>query len=188
VRTRNIRKFLSEDLGLDLTDPNLKDTPNRIYKMFSEELLCNSDCEFPGFTTFPNTKKYDQIVGLELIEFVSVCSHHFIPFYGTAWFYYIPRYELVGASKPARCILHYAKRPQLQETLCHDVLNKFMELVRPIGAMIYLSGKHGCMSHRGVKQPNMQMSTSAVAGAFRTEKEMESKALQMIQISLLHNK
>ncbi len=186
--SKHLKKYLEESLGLDLNDPNLKDTAIRMNKMFKKELLCNTFTEFEGFTTFPNSRKYNQIVGLERIDFVSVCSHHMIPFHGKAWFYYIPNELLIGASKPVRCIIHYSKKPQLQEELGHEVITQFVKYIQPKGAMIYMSASHGCMSLRGVKQPNMLMSTSVVEGIFKTEKELELKALQMIQISLLNNR
>jgi GTP cyclohydrolase I len=112
-------------LGLDLTDPNLTGTPSRIIKMLQTELLCNIG-KRPGpniIRSFPNDKKYDEIVLLDNIPFVSMCSHHFLPFPGLAWFAYVPDKQLIGASKPSRILDFFAAKPQLQENLASEVVD-----------------------------------------------------------------
>ena len=75
-----MKRVLEEGLGLDLTDPNLKDTPVRISRMYCQELFSGLTEEPPKITTFPNTEKYDEMIFVDNSPFVSVCSHHFLPF------------------------------------------------------------------------------------------------------------
>ena len=113
-RTKELfEALISEGLELNLEDPNLKDTPDRLMRMY-EELIYNIEC--PSLTTFPNTG-FDEIVMLDNIPFTSLCSHHFLPFTGFAWFLYLPDQKLIGASKIARLIQYYGNRPQLQENM-----------------------------------------------------------------------
>lgn len=188
------RLFMTEGMGLDLTDPNLIDTPERVAKMFGKEFFHNMNKEFPAsaFSKFPNTEKYNQITMLDNIHFTSMCSHHFLPFSGKAWFLYIPgaysmgeNDTLVGASKPARLIAHYAARPQLQENLCHQVMNRFIEVMQPTGAMLVMRAVHGCMSSRGICQyNNAGMTSSAIYGSFEnTATRLEG--LELIKLSTI---
>jgi GTP cyclohydrolase I len=163
---------LRDGMGLDLSDPNLIDTPKRIAKMWCNEFCCNVGVEFDDYSCFPNDKEYDQIIVSDTIEFVSMCSHHFLPFSGKAWIAYMPVKKLVGASKMTRVTKHYAARPQLQENLCHEILHNFVKKVEPSACMIIMKAVHGCMSCRGVNQPNQKMITSAVYGK---AKEMSFK-------------
>jgi len=179
------RKVMTEGLKLDLSDPNLSETPNRVARMYCDELLRNVNKEFDALTCFPNNKKYDQIVMLDRIFFVSMCSHHLLPFSGYAWVLYVPNEKLVGASKMARLVTHYAKRPQLQEHLCHEVLEVFDTVVQPKGTMVVMRAIHGCMRCRGVNQySGAGMMSSAVSGIFLEDTSMEQKGLEMIKISL----
>lgn len=184
------RKLMEEGLGLDLTDANLVDTPARVARMYCDELLCNIDKEFIDSTTvLPNEKGYDQIILLDRIFFVSMCSHHFLPFLGHAWILYVPDKFLVGASKPSRLLSHYAARPQLQEHLCHEVIEVFDREVEPKGSMVAIRAVHGCMKCRGVKQySGSGMMSSAVSGIFLDDPFMEVKGLEMIKISLMDGK
>jgi GTP cyclohydrolase I len=176
---------LQEGLGLDMTDPNLADTPKRIAKMYVEEFFKGKEKDFDSITTFPNEDNYQQIILLDRIHFVSVCSHHFLPFVGLAWLGYIPDKLLVGASKPSRIIAHYAARPQLQERLCHQVITRFEEAVKPRGTILVMRAVHGCMSHRGAKQiGGAGMITSAVSGVFEKDAKARAEAMDLINLSL----
>jgi len=182
----HFKRFMQEGLGLDLSDPNLSETPQRVAKMFCEELLCNCSSEFDGFKTFPNDRGYDQIICSDIISFVSLCAHHFLPFTGHAWIFYIPRDRLVGTSKMVRLVNHYSCRPQLQENLAHDIAERFESIIFPRGVMVFLRAIHGCMKCRGVKQQSGSgMMTSVVRGDFLDDVSLEQKGLAMVRISLL---
>jgi GTP cyclohydrolase I len=178
--------ILKEGLGFDLSDPNLIDTPKRMAKMYCHEFFRNVNKDFDNFKAFPNSHKYNQIIMSDCIHFVSMCSHHFLPFSGKAWVLYIPKDKLVGASKMSRVVEHYSKRPQLQENLCHEILNSFVKAVDPQGAMVVMHAEHGCMVHRGVNQYNgSNFMTSAVHGIFLSDPLLEQKGFDLIRISLM---
>lgn len=182
-------KVLVEGLGFDLLDPNLMDTPKRLAKMYCQEFFENVGKDFDDFKAFPNIHKYNQIIMSDSIHFVSVCSHHFLPFSGRAWILYIPGDKLVGASKMAKLVNHYSKRPQLQENLCHEIVNRFFEIVEPEGVMVVMRAEHGCMKHRGAKQyDGANLVTSAVKGSFADNPYMEEKGFDLIRISLMDRK
>ncbi len=180
------RNVISEGLGLDLSDPNLKDTPNRIARAYCQEFFENTGKEPEGnlLKTFPNNHHYDEIIMFDNIPFTSMCSHHFLPFSGLAWFLYIPNELLLGASKPARTIEFFTKQPLLQEHLSHLISTFLQEEVKPLGTMLVMRAVHSCMACRGVKTGlSSGMTTSQTTGYFRsTPTKME--ALQLIQLSL----
>ncbi len=182
------RALMKEGLGSDLTDPNLADTPKRIAKMY-KEFFKGEGIEFDGLTVFPNTEGYDEIVLLDNIHFVSMCSHHLLPFAGLAWVAYIPDKLVLGASKPARVISHYGARPQLQENLCEQVVSYLQEELKPKGVMVVMRAIHGCMSNRGVNQyAGAGMMTSSLRGVFKNDKSAKDEALDLIKMSIMLNK
>jgi len=178
------KNLMVEGLGLDLSDPNLLGTPKRIAKMYSE-MFSGIDSEFKGLTVFPNDKQYDEIILFDNIFFVSMCSHHFLPFYGHAWVAYIPDKVVVGASKPARVINHFAAKPHLQENLCNEVTSFLFDKLDPKGIMVVMRAEHGCMKCRGVKQyDGSGMLTSSVKGVFKSDLSAKSEALSLISLSM----
>lgn len=183
----NFHQLMSKGLGFDMTDPNLKDTPQRVERMYND-LFKNVGKEFSGMTSFPNSEDYDQIVLMDNIHFTSVCSHHFLPFTGKAWFAYLPDKKLMGASKAARVITHYAAQPQLQENLCQQVTNYIENDLQPKGIMLVMRAIHGCMSCRGVYQyDGAGMMTSSIRGVFK-DPAARNEVMDLIKLSVMMEK
>ena len=72
-------------------------------------------------TTFPNDEGYDELVLARAIPFQTVCEHHLLPFSGVAHVGYLPGERILGLSKLARLVHHFAARPQTQERLTKQV-------------------------------------------------------------------
>lgn len=180
-----LTRMLTEGLGLDLTDPNLSETPDRIARTYCQEFFSGLNPDnTPKITVFPNDQNYNEIIMMDNIPFVSMCSHHFLPFQGLAWFMYIPKRLLIGASKVSRIITHIAARPQLQERLTSEVMNFFVQKLEPQGAMLVMRAVHGCMSCRGIKQGlDGGMVTSAVYGSFAELVSTRNEGLELIKLS-----
>jgi GTP cyclohydrolase I len=175
VRVAARFRDVMEALGLDLTDPNLVDTPRRVARAYGELFAGLDPGAEPELRTFPNTEGYSQIVALTGIPFHSVCAHHFLPFFGTAHVAYLPQDRVVGLSKLARVVDYYARRPQIQERLTEQVIGLLFRKLRPAGAMVVVEARHFCMEMRGVAKPGAVTTTSALRGAFadgRTRQEL----------------
>jgi len=169
LSVKDIMASLAKVFPLDLKDPNFKDTPNRVARAWIEMFsgLGVKDKDVLG-TFFPSGK-YNQIILLKDIEYVSMCSHHFMPFTGMAHVGYIPntsKNNVCGLSKLARLVDKYAIQPQLQERMCQQIMQALKKHIKPSGAMVILEGKHSCLGCRGIKKSRSKMITSAVDGDF----------------------
>jgi len=161
------RGFL-ESLGLDLEDPNLVGTEHRVARAY-QEILGGLRSAEPRLSTFPNTKRYAGIVSVTDVPFYSICSHHFLPFFGAAHLAYVPRERLVGLSKLTRVIDFYARRPQLQEELTEQIAALLDERLAPAGLIVSIEARHLCMEMRGVSRPGVTTRTTAVRGTLEDE-------------------
>ena len=155
-----------ELLGLDLHDPNLADTPERVAKMYLEMFAGLAQGARPKITVFPNDEHYTAMVMEKDIPFYSMCSHHFVPFYGHAHLAYIPNEKIVGLSKMPRILEFYARRPQLQERLTEQVAGFLEQELDPQGVMVVIEARHLCVEMRGVEKPGALTVTSAIRGIF----------------------
>ncbi len=176
---RHVRGLL-EELGLDLTDHNLRRTDVRVAKMYLEMFSGLDHQTEPAVTTFPNEEGYSHMVMERDIPFYSMCSHHLVPFYGKAHIAYIPDDRIMGLSKFARILDFYARRPQLQERLTEQVVSYFEEELKPRGAMVVIEARHLCLEMRGVKKPGVMTVTSAIRGAFH-EKAVREEFLDLLR-------
>jgi GTP cyclohydrolase I len=161
----HVRRVI-EILNLDLSDPNLTGTPERVAKMYLEMFGGLAEGAEPNITFFPNDEHYTAMVIEKDIPFYSLCAHHFIPFYGHAHVAYVPKDQIVGLSKLPRIVEFYARRPQLQERLTEQVAGFLAEKLCPQGVMVVVEARHLCVEMRGVKKSGALTVTSAIRGIF----------------------
>jgi GTP cyclohydrolase IA len=155
-------------LGFNLVDdPQMMGTPERVAKMYVEELFKGCYMEEPKITSFPNTNHYDEMIFEGNIDVKSVCSHHIIPFVGKAHVAYIPKKDgkVIGLSKFNRIVDFYCRRPQIQEELTTQIHNYIEKLISPLGVAVMIEAEHMCVKVRGVQQ-NSTMITSKLSGVF----------------------
>ena len=158
----------------------LKDTPQRVAKMY-EEVFSGLTVDPKDLVTIFETEGHEEMVILRDIPFYSMCEHHLLPFYGKAHIAYIPTKErLSGLSKLARVVEAVSKRPQLQERITTQVADTLMKVLKPFGVLVIVEAEHLCMTMRGVKKAGSKMTTSAVRGVFQDREATRMEALHLI--------
>lgn len=164
--------LLLEGLGEDCTRAGLKDTPERVARMYEE--ICGGMWESPEEHLVKRFPIEDGGMVLEKdISFYSLCEHHLMPFFGKAHIAYIPNKEVVGLSKLARTVEVFARRLQLQEQMTAQIADAVMEELKPKGVMVQLEAEHLCMTMRGVKKPGSKTVTLACRGEFEKKENQE---------------
>jgi len=114
------------------------------------------------------------------IEFFSLCEHHLLPFFGKMHVAYLPNEKVVGLSKLPRIVDIFARRLQIQERLTQQIAETLQELVEPRGVGVICEARHFCMMMRGVEKQHSGTVTSAMLGAFRTNKETRDELLSLV--------
>lgn len=147
--------------GYDPNSEHMKKTALRFVSMMKE--LTTPDPTFE-FTTFES--KSDEMVVLSPIPFYTLCAHHVVPFFGEAHVAYIPDRKIAGLSKFARLVKQTAKGLWVQENLTQRVADRMTEYLAPLGVGVIMQAEHLCMAMRGVKQPGVVTTTSAMQGVF----------------------
>src|SRR3954466_7969268 len=162
-------------LGVRTDDESLRATPGRMARAYAE--LFTS----PAFdlTTFPNDEGYDELVLARSIPFRSVCEHHLLPFYGAAHVGYLPGARILGLSKLARVVEHYACRPQVQERLTKQVADWLQSQLDPRGVGVVIEAEHSCMTLRGVQATGSSTMTSTLLGLLRSDARSRSEFLAL---------
>ncbi len=152
-------------LGLSIDDEGLQGTPGRMARAYAELFTPR---EF-NLTTFPNDEGYDELVLARDIPVRSVCEHHLLPFSGVAHVGYLPGERIVGLSKLARVVEHFASRPQVQERLTKQVADWLGGQLHPKGVGVVIEAEHSCMTLRGVRAAGSRTVTSALQGILRED-------------------
>jgi GTP cyclohydrolase I len=130
-------------------------------------------------TTFPNTDGYDELVIAKSIPFSSLCEHHLLPFHGVAHVGYIPNESIVGLSKLARIVEHYARDLQVQERMTKQIATWLESNLDPKGVGVVLEAEHQCMTIRGVQAAGSKTITSAMTGLLRSDMKTREEFLAL---------
>ncbi len=166
---------LLEALGVDLSAADVADTPRRVVRMY-EELLTPRPF---NPTTFANDAGYDEMVLVRDIRFTSLCAHHLLPFSGIAHVGYLPGERIVGLSKLARVVDHFARSLQVQEKLTKQVADWLNDELEPRGVGVVLRAEHQCMTIRGVQAAGSTTVTSTMHGLLRTNRASREEFLAL---------
>lgn len=164
---------IMDTLGLDLSDDSLQGTPQRVAKMFIEEIFSGLDPKNkPKIALFDNKYKYDQMLVEKNISFYSNCEHHFVPIIGKAHIAYISSGKVIGLSKLNRVVQYYAKRPQVQERLTNQIAKELQSALNTEDVAVIIDAKHLCVSSRGVKDDTSETVTAYYGGVFNKHEKI----------------
>ena len=172
-------RMIIEAIGDDPDREGLKDTANRVARMYGEF--------FHGLHEDPRTylqvvfdEQHDEMVLVKDVPFHSMCEHHLLPFHGQVHAAYIPRGRVVGLSKIARVIEVFARRPQVQERMTSQIADLLIDELDAHGVGVVVEASHTCMTMRGVKKPGSLMVTSAMRGSFKSDLATRNEFMSLV--------
>ena len=173
VKISKLFAQIMDVMGLDLTDDSLKGTPNRVAKMYIEEIFSGlNPANKPKVALFENKYRYNQMLVEKHITFYSNCEHHFVPIIGTAHIAYVSSGKVIGLSKINRIVQYYAKRPQVQERLTNQIAVDLKSILETDDIAVIIDAKHLCVSSRGIKDDTSATVTSYYGGVFNTSEKI----------------
>lgn len=163
-------------LGDDPDREGLKDTPERVARMYEEvfdgmnytnhEIAEMFDKTFEDKMSFETDSK-DMVIVRD-IDVFSYCEHHLALMYDMkVTVAYIPKGKVIGLSKIARIADMVAKRLQLQERIGSDIAEVMQEILGSEDVAVVIEGTHSCMAARGIKKTQATTKTYTLRGAFK---------------------
>ncbi len=170
-------------LGLDLNDHSLAKTPQRIAKMYVDEIFSGLDEEkFPAMSFFIDrfTHRGQSQPIIVKVSFHSFCEHHFVPMSGTAYVAYVPNGKLIGLSKIPRLVHYFAKRPQLQERLGAQVADALSLLLDTEDVAVSIQAQHFCVIARGIEETQSHTTTHLLRGRFESDANLQRQFFETI--------
>lgn len=174
-------KGIMQTLGLDLNDDSLKETPERVAKMFVKEIFSGlNPLNKPEVTLFENKYQYNKMLVEKDISLYSYCEHHFVPIVGKVHVAYISKGKVIGLSKINRLVNYYAKRPQLQERLTVQIAEAIKKATGTVDVAVLIDAVHLCVASRGIKDTNSSTITSDYSGKFINE-DVKNEFLALVK-------
>lgn len=171
---------LLKAVGEDPNREGLKNTPDRVARMYGELLSGYAEVPARIINNALFHVNYDEMVLVRDIEFYSLCEHHMLPFVGRAHVAYIPNGKVIGLSKLPRIVDMYARRLQIQERMTREIADFIQDTLNPHGVAVVVEAMHLCAMMRGVKKHDARMTTSAMLGSFRANIATRQEFLENI--------
>ena len=150
-------------LGDDPNREGLKETPDRVAKMYEEV--------FEGMNY--SNHEIAQMFSKTFEDDLSVKHHMALMYDMKVSVAYLPKDKVLGLSKIARICDMVGKRLQLQERIGSDIAEIIMEVSGSEDVAVYIEGCHSCMSARGIKKHNAKTVTTTLRGAFDTDSTLK---------------
>ena len=167
-------------LGDDPNREGLKETPERVAKMYEEvfEGMNYSNKEIAEMfeKTFEDDYRSssNDLVIIRDIEVFSYCEHHLALMYDMKVdIAYIPNGKVLGLSKFARICDMAAKRLQLQERLGNDIAEIVAMVTGSEDVAVIIEGCHRCMTARGIKKTSAKTYTESLRGRFESDSNLQ---------------
>lgn len=159
IDTKKIEKHIYgiiEALGDDPNREGLKETPQRVAKMYTEVFAgmnyTNKQIAEMFNKTFDDDLDFanQEVIVVKDIDIFSYCEHHLALMYDMkVTVAYIPNDKVIGLSKIARIADMAARRLQLQERIGSDIVEIMKLITNSEDIAVIIKGKHSCMSSRG---------------------------------------
>lgn len=177
-------KTLLSYIGENPDREGLKETPDRIIRMWEEIFRGYDPNKKPKITTFGNEYNSTDMV-FDSGDYYSMCEHHVLPFFGKYYFAYIPSPDgrILGISKVARVVGYCAAKLQLQERLAIDIVKTLDDALggTALGFAIVMKGQHLCKTMRGVRN-NGKMTVSHFTGLFKDDPDKRNEFYKLIDL------
>ena len=155
-------------------DHNTQETAKRVAKMYIRETFGGRFKPAPRITSFPNMG-YKSMYTSGPISIRSTCAHHLQNIVGNAWIGIIPNGEVIGLSKFNRIVHHIVERPQIQEEMTTQIAEELKKYAKTENLAVVVKAEHHCMTHRGVREHESDMTTPVMLGKFRDDPNLKSE-------------
>lgn len=180
---KNMRDSLLT-MGFDLSNDSVKDTANRVAKMWVKEIMWGLDYDkFPKMMTFENKFSTSGMVVEKNIQSMSICSHHIVTIDGSATVAYIPKKKVIGLSKINRLVDFFSRRPQEAERLTLQIYHALEFILETDDIAVYLDGVHYCVKSRGILDSNSSTSTVKLGGGFLNDAMLRKEFYDVVLAS-----
>lgn len=175
-------KDILKVLGYDLRNKHLAKTPNRVARIFMQELDTKTLRRQPLKKLLSTTpSKYKSMVIFRNHKTQTRCPHHLERVSLVISIGYIPNGKLLGLSKLARIANYFSEGLMLQEEIAECIADGIQGAVKPKGVGVAIHAEHGCVQCRGVKSKDSDVITSEMRGVFLDDPSTKHEFLDYLR-------
>ena len=177
-----VKEFLLA-AGLDLADPNLLETPQRVAAAWADEFLdgyARTPAQALGESYPVPPSGVGELVIVSNLDFHSACPHHLLPYRGVAHLAYVPGDRVVGFGRLSELVDTLAHRLVLQEDLGREVAQALCRELGARGAACAIRGQQSCLQLRGEEQRHAETYSESFAGLLAESAELRARFARVV--------
>lgn len=121
--------------------------------------------------------EHSQPIYLNGINFVSLCEHHLLPFFGTVDVALYPQKKIAGISRFDDLVRHLSDNLTIQETLTKNIANEIDSTLNPRGVFVRTNAKHSCSGFLNSGDSFTDVVTTFATGIYEIDHTLRNEAL-----------
>ena len=174
---------LLEASGLRVDDPDLRGTPGRVARLWSEEFLSGYALDPAEILRDAVLHEPDpEVVVITGLRFHSLCPHHLLPYRGLAAVAYLPRARLFGFGRVARLVDCFTRRLTLQERATCQIARALCDYGGALGAGCVLRAEQLCLAIPGERHDRSEVVTTSFVGDLAGREDLQARLLQAVGV------
>jgi GTP cyclohydrolase I len=175
---RSALEALLRACGLDPGDADLRETPERVTRLWQTEFLAGYDMDPAAILSETVEGEADpEVVVVCGLRFHSMCPHHLVPYLGVAHVAYLPHGKLAGFGKLADLVECFTKRLTLQERATNQIAEALWRGLGARGAGCVLEAQQLCLTLPGERHDQSRVLTSAFVGEMQARPDLKARLL-----------
>ena len=100
-----------------------------------------------------------------------------------SWVGIVPEGEVIGLSKFNRIVHHICERPQIQEEMTTQIAEALKQYAKTEHIAVVVKAEHHCMTQRGVREHESDMTTSIMLGAFDSHAPLKKEFYDILKMN-----
>jgi len=170
------------DLTIEIDDEgitNLDQTVSRFVDFLYSKT--KNDKTIEEIFTVLDSEEHSEPFFISKINFISICEHHLVPFFGTVDLGVIPDKKIAGLSKYGNLVEYYSNAFQIQERFTKQIGEKIQEILQPKGVFIRVVAQHLCSQVDSGVNNVSQFITTHTSGIYSMDASLRDEALKQFE-------
>ena len=115
------------------------------------------------------------------INFLSICEHHLVPFFGTVDIGVLPDRKIAGLSKYTKLVEYFSNAFQIQERFTKQIGDKIHETLSPQGVFVRVKAQHICSQVDSGNNNMSEFTTTYSSGIYSMDISLREEAMKQFE-------
>ena len=124
---------------------------------------------------------HSEPIYINKINFLSICEHHLVPFFGTVDIGVLPDMKIAGLSKYTKLVEYFSNAFQIQERFTKQIGEKIHETLSPQGVFIRVKAQHICSLVDNGNYSESQFVTTHSTGVYSMDSSLREEAIKQFE-------